>query len=109
MSKVEQARRAAGMTQGAAAAILGISVPTYIKKEQNPSFMTFDDISMLGAEMDSLSRDILWQAVDDVRGADFDARPIGEITLGEFYGSGGCERLKMEFAATEENFFAKRV
>ena len=37
MSRVEQARRAAGMTQNEAAAILGVSGPTYIKKEQEPS------------------------------------------------------------------------
>jgi len=109
MSRVEQARRAAGMTQGAAAAILDVSVPTYIKKEQNPSLMTFGDMEALGAEMDPVSRGVLWQANDEVRESGFDARPIGDITLGEYYGLANSERLRGELAVVEKNFFAGTV
>ena len=65
MSYVEQARRAAGMTIAAAAAITGLSAPTYAKREKDPDSFTVGQLRMLGWEMDELSRGILWQHIGD--------------------------------------------
>lgn len=82
MSRVEQARRAAGMTQNEAAAILGVSYPTYLKKEQDPSLFTFSEFTALGAEMDEVSREIMMGALDEVAN-NLGKRDFGKMTLGD--------------------------
>lgn len=110
MSRVEQARRAAGMTQNAAAAILGVSYPTYLKKEQDPSLMAFGELEALGNEMDGLSRQILWSALEEVQATARERRSIEELTLGEFYRArSGASKLESELEALRAKNFAQGV
>ena len=109
MNRVEKARRAAGMTQQAAAAILGVSAPTYIKKEQNPRLMTFGELELLGKEMDAVSRTLLYEAPEEVDAQALDDRKLSEITLGEYCGLKGNDRLRKEYERTVGKFFTHRV
>lgn len=104
MNRVEMARRASGMTQQAAMAILGVSYPTYIKKEQNPKLMKFGELRALGDEMDDISRRLLWESVAEVGASMDDDRPLDDITLGEYFGLGGNARIRGELEKTLEIF-----
>ena len=105
MNRVEKARRASGMTQQAAAAVLEVSVPTYIKKEQNPKLLTFGELERLGREMDPVSRSLLGGAVQEVGAGVDDGRPLADVTLGEYFGLRSNDRMRAEFERSWGKFF----
>lgn len=109
MNRVEKARRAAGMTQQQAAAALGVSHPTYMKKEQNPRLMTFGELEMLGRDMDGVSRSLLWDALSEVERTARDDRHIGDVTLGEYCGLKQNPRLARELDEMRGKIFAQMV
>ena len=84
-SRLYKARRAAGMTQGAAASIIGVSMPTYIDREKNPASLTFRQFLSLAAEMDDDAKGIMAATLDDVETASGEWKPLMELTLGEYY------------------------
>ena len=107
MSRVEQARRAAGMTQNEAAAILGVSGPTYIKKEQEPSLFTFAEFNALGAEMDDVSREIMMMELDEVSNG-VSARELMGLTLGDcMWAICHSERLRQQVSRFRQKNFTK--
>ena len=109
MSRVEQARRAAGMTQNEAAAILGVSYPTYLKKEQDPSLFTFAEFNALGQEMDDISKGIMMGAIDEVS-ASVEKRDLMGMTLGDcMWAIGHAARLQQQLSRFRAKNFASRV
>ena len=107
MSRVEQARRAAGMTQNEAAAILGVSYPTYLKKEQDPSLFTFAEFNALGAEMDPISRDVMMGTLEEV-GAATGKRDFASMTLGDcMWAINHADRLRQQVSRFAAKKFAK--
>lgn len=58
---IERARRYMGMTMDAAAAIMDVSVPTYVKREKEPSSMRLREFFALYAEMDETGRELMWK------------------------------------------------
>ena len=109
MSRVEQARRAAGITQTEAAAILGVSNPTYIKKEQEPSLLGFSELELLGKAMDPVSRGVLEGVFSEVEATAREERKLEQMTLGEYYRPrNSATRLEREMAAFRaKNFCAQ--
>lgn len=107
MSMVEKARRAAGMTQNEAAAILGVSYPTYLKKEQNPSLFTFAEFNALGAEMDDVSREVMMGTLDEVANG-VGKRNFAELTLGDcMWAICHSQRLNQQLSRFRAKKFAK--
>ena len=107
MSMVEQARRAAGMTQNEAAAILGVSYPTYLKKEQDPSLFTFSEFNALGAEMDPVSQGVMMGALEEV-GSSVGKRDFASMTLGDcMWAIRHADRLRQQVARFTAKKFAK--
>lgn len=109
MSMVERARRSAGMTQQQAAELLGVSVPTYIKKEQNPRKMRFDEFGKLAGEMDAISKSILWCALKEAETVPKRHAKLGDMTIGEWCGAKADRAVADEFEAMRRNFFADEV
>lgn len=105
---IEKARLSAGISPGRASEIIGVSVPTYYKKERNPRLMTFGEFESLGMEMDDESRAILWKALEEVGNEVFEDRPLNSITLDEYYRAlNSGPRLQGDLFALQAKFFAR--
>lgn len=109
MSMVERARRSAGMTQVQAAELLGVSAPTYIKKEQNPRKMRFDEFKKLAGAMDAMSRSILWCALKEAETVPKRHGRLDDMTIGEWCGAKADRAVMDEFESMRRNFFAEQV
>lgn len=106
VSKLEKARKASGMTLAGAAAILGVSVPTYMNRERDPSLMTFGEYFALASEMDEDSKKIAVGVLDDVKPKAREKRMLNDITLGEYYGFvNSSERLESELRGEKRRVF----
>lgn len=71
MNGIQKARRASGMTQEAAAAIIGVSIPTYIRKEKEPDRFTLREMCLLYQEMDDDAQDYMSRVLEDVKKQSF--------------------------------------
>ena len=92
-----KARKASGMTQAAAAAILGVSTPTYIDREEHPSKLTFGQFFELASVMDGDSRKLMDAVLSEVDDCADEWKPLSNLTLGEYYASRNCAaRLERE-------------
>ncbi len=64
---VRQARLAAGMSIKDAAEVVGVSSPTYIKKENQPGLFTIDEFFTLYDQMPHFSANRMWDCLNDRR------------------------------------------
>lgn len=64
--KVSAARRASGITVEKAATICGISKPSYISREKNPSTFRIEELENLYSSMTETAKPILRDAVVDI-------------------------------------------
>lgn len=67
MNVVQAARKSAGFTQDAAAAIIGCSSPTWAKRESNPESMTIGQFFTLYRELDTDAQSSMWGYLEGMR------------------------------------------
>lgn len=70
-TKVERARRAAGLSQVAAGEITRMSNVTFGRKEKSPESFTVGEFFDLYHEMDADSREIMWSWLVELRDKKF--------------------------------------
>ena len=66
-SKVEKARKAAGISQVAAGAITNMTNITFAKKEKDPYKFTLEEFFRLYHEVDSDSQALMWAELENMR------------------------------------------
>ena len=105
-SKLEKARRASGMSLDAAAALIGVSKPTYTSRERNPLLMTFGELFTVVSEMDSDSKQIAEGVFDEVKPKARESRSLRDMTLGEYFGFfNSSNRLESELKDERRRVF----
>lgn len=82
-SRLKKARKASGMTLEAASSILGVSIPTYIAYERDPSTMKFEQYFALLNEMDEDAKGIMAGVLEEVRD-NSEGSSIYKLTLGSY-------------------------
>ena len=106
MTKLEKARRASGITVEAAAGIIGVSYPTMLAYQRDPSRMSFGQYFALAAEMDDESRAIMEGTLEEVDAMRTEWKQLDDVTLGEFYSArNGIGKLERELGARKGAVF----
>ncbi len=67
MNGIEKARKLAGLNTSGAAAIIGVTVPTWYAKEKDPLKFTIGQFLTLYKEMDSDAQDALWNYLEGLK------------------------------------------
>lgn len=67
MNGVERARKVAGISGAGAAAIIGVTLPTWYTKEKDPLKFTIGQFFTLYRELDTDAREILWGYMEGMR------------------------------------------
>ncbi len=74
MNGIERARKIAGLSPTGAAAIIGVTPPTWYTKEKDPLKFTIGQFLTLYREMDTDARETLWSYLEGLRDGDTEVK-----------------------------------